>query len=231
MDFSGFDARGYPVVSVREGYGTWAATYEQAVLEELDRPLLERIQTAPWERVGAVADLACGTGRTGAWLAERGITTLDGVDLTPEMLATARARGIYRRLETADMTATPLPAGAYDLVTETLADEHLPQLGPLYTEAARLARSGGHFVLIGYHPFFLLNGVPTHFDRAPGEPVTIRCYIHLLSDHVTTGLTAGFRLMEMREGLVDEAMLAKKPKWRAFANRPISFALVWRKEA
>jgi SAM-dependent methyltransferase len=231
MDFAGFDARGYPVVSVQEGYGAWAKTYEQEVLENLDRPLLERIQRVVWERVREAADLACGTGRTGAWLAQRGVAALDGADLTPEMLSAARARGIYRRLETADMLSTPLPAGSYDLVTESLADEHIAELEPLYAEAARLARAGGYFVLVGYHPFFLLSGVPTHFDRAPGEPVTIRCYVHLLSEHITAGIAAGWRLEEMHEGLVDEAMVAKKPKWRAFANRPVSFVLVWRKDA
>jgi SAM-dependent methyltransferase len=231
VDFAGFDARGYPVVSVQEGYGAWAKTYEQEVLEDLDRPLLERIQRVVWERVREAADLACGTGRMGAWLAQRGVAALDGADLTPEMLSAARARGIYRRLETADMMSTPLPAGSYDLVTESLADEHIAELAPLYAEAARLARAGGYFVLVGYHPFFLLSGVPTHFDRAPGEPVTIRCYVHLLSEHITAGIAAGWRLEEMHEGLVDEAMVAKKPKWRAFANRPVSFVLVWRKDA
>jgi SAM-dependent methyltransferase len=229
MDFAGFDARGYPVVSVQEGYGAWAKTYEQEVLEDLDRPLLERVRGVAWERVREAADLACGTGRTGAWLAQRGVATLDGVDLTPEMLSTARARGIYRGLETADMTSTPLLAVSYDLVTESLADEHIAELAPLYAEAARLARAGGYFVLVGYHPFFLLSGVPTHFDRAPGEPVTIRCYVHLLSEHISAGIGAGWRLEEMHEGLVDDAMVAKKPKWRAFANRPVSFVLVWRK--
>ncbi len=230
MDFAGFDARGYPVVSVQEGYGAWASTYEQGVLEELDRPLLERIRGVQWSNVAEAADLACGTGRTGAWLREHGVDALDGVDLTPEMLDSARARGIYRRLETADMTATPLPAASYDLVTESLGDEHLERVAPLYAEAARLARPGGHFVLIGYHPFFLMNGVPTHFDRAPGEPVTIRCYVHLLSEHVTEGVANGWRLVEMHEKLVDEATLAIKPKWGAYLNRPISFAIVWRKE-
>ncbi len=71
-------------------------------------------------------------------------------------------------------------------------------------------------------------GVPTHFDRAPGEPVTIHSYVHLLSDHVKAAHASGWTLLEMDEGLVDETWLMKKPKWTAYLGLPISFAMVWR---
>jgi hypothetical protein len=71
-------------------------------------------------------------------------------------------------------------------------------------------------------------GVPTHFDRAPGEPVTIRCYVHLLSDHVMAAHAAGWDLLEMDEGLVDDAWLQKKPKLQIYSGLPISFSMVWR---
>lgn len=231
MDFSHFDRRRYPTVAVETGYAQWADTYEETVLDEMDLRLLARVRAVAWDQVASGADLACGTGRIGTWLKQRGVGDLDGVDLTPEMLERARARGLYRRLDAGDMTATPLPPGAYDLVIESLADEHIPAVEPLYREAARLAAPGGHFVIVGYHPFFLMDGVPTHFDRAPGEPVAIQSYVHLLSEHVTAALAHGFALVEMHEGLVDDEWLARKPKWERYRNRPISFVLVWRKGA
>ena len=54
-----------------------------------------------------------------------------------------------------------------------LADEHIVELKPVYCEAARLLSSRGNFVLIGYHPFFLMSGVPTHFHRSSGGAVAI----------------------------------------------------------
>jgi hypothetical protein len=71
--------------------------------------------------------------------------------------------------------------------------------------------------------------VPTHFDRAPGDSITIRSYVHLLSDHVKAARARGFELAEMDEGLVDEACLDKKPKWTGYRGLPISFAMVWRR--
>ena len=35
MDFSQFDARQYPTVSVQQGYREWAQTYEDTVLDIL----------------------------------------------------------------------------------------------------------------------------------------------------------------------------------------------------
>jgi hypothetical protein len=71
-------------------------------------------------------------------------------------------------------------------------------------------------------------GMPTHFDRAPGEPVTIRSYVHLLSDHVKAAQACGWSLLEMEEGVIDETWLRKKPKWEVYFGLPISFAMVWR---
>jgi SAM-dependent methyltransferase len=230
VDHAFYDRRRYPVVDVRQGYSEWVRTYEQTVHDEMDLRLLERLRTVAWQAPGPVLDLACGTGRIGAWLRRRGSPgPLDGVDLTPAMLERARARGLYRLLAVADVAATGLRSGTYALCVQALADEHLPALDPLYAEAARLSKPGGHLVIVGYHSQFLMAGVPTHFDRAPGEPVTIRSYVHLMSDHVRAAHAAGWALAEMDEGLVDEAWLAKKPKWETYRGLPVSFAMVWRR--
>lgn len=229
MDFSHFDERHYPIVEVEEGYREWARTYEDTVLDLMDLRLLARLHTVSWQQLHRMADLACGTSRIGAWLKQQGVGDIDGVDLTAEMLARAADRGVYRHLYRGEVSQTGLPASHYDAVTAVLVDEHLPDLAPLYTEVARMARPGGTFVLVGYHPYFLLSGIPTHFDRAPGQGITIRCYVHLLSDHVRAAHEAGWRLRELEEGRIDEAWVIHKPRWRAYLHRPVSFAWVWHK--
>jgi hypothetical protein len=44
---------------------------------------------------------------------------------------------------------------------------------------------------------------------------------------VSAALGSGFALLEMLEGVIDEAWLAKKPKWEKYAGHPVSFAMVW----
>jgi SAM-dependent methyltransferase len=229
MEHSLYDKRRYPIVGVREGYAEWSRTYEQTVHDEMDIRLLARLRTVDWANARLILDLACGTGRIGAWLRPRCPAALiDGVDVTAEMLALARKTGVYRRLHVADVEATGLPPATYDLCTQALADEHQETLEPLYREARRITTPDGSFVIVGYHPYFLMAGIPTHFDRAPGESVTIRSYVHLLSDHVKAAHAAGWTLVEMDEGLVDQTWLIKKPKWEAYAGLPVSFAMVWR---
>lgn len=231
MDFALFDLRNYPTVDVATGYAEWADTYEETVFDEMDLRLLARIQSVAWHAVRRGADLACGTGRIGVWLRDQGVARVDGVDATPEMLVAARAKGVYEELVAGDMMHSPLADGAYDLVTEVLADEHLAALAPLYAEAARLAAPGGRFVIAGFHPYFLMSGIPTHFHRASGEAVTIRSYVHLFEEHIAAATSAGWTLAEMHEGVVDDEWLARKPKWATYAHRPVSYALVWRATA
>ncbi len=229
MDHSIYDKRKYPIVEVREGYGEWVRTYEQTVQDEMDLRLLERLHTVDWAASRCVLDLACGTGRIGVWLKHRSAAVIDGVDITPEMLEVARGTGVYRSLNVADVSRTGLPAETYDLSIQSLADEHLADLAPLYREVARVTKPGGRFVLVGFHPHFLMVGMPTHFERTPGEPVTIRSYVHLLSDHVKAAHAVGWSLQEMDEGLIDDAWLLKKPKWDVYFGLPVSFSIVWRR--
>jgi len=228
--FADFDARGYRTVDVRTGYREWVPTYEQTVHDEMDLALLEELRTPAWADLSRVADLGCGTGRTAEWLRRHGVSgRIDGVDITPEMLEVARERGAHDSLAEADVAATGLDEGAYDLVIASLIDEHLPELGPLYREAFRIAAPGALFVLVAFHPHFIIaSGMPTHFTTESGEPLAIATHVHLLSDQVAAGLEAGFALAELGEGVIDERWLAVKPKWERFRGHPISAAFAWR---
>jgi SAM-dependent methyltransferase len=230
LDFAAFDERGYRTVDVRTGYREWVPTYEDTVQDVMDIALLDELRTVEWS--GRAADLGCGTGRTAAWLRAHGVEHIDGVDLTPEMLEVARRRGMHDSLREGDVADTGLESGAYDLAIASLVDEHLESLHPLYGEAWRLTARGGAFVLVCFHPHFIMaTGMPTHFTGASGEPLAISTYVHLLSDHVTAGLEAGFALAEMREGVVDDRWIAVKPKWERFRDQPISVAFAWRRPA
>lgn len=228
MEFALFDRRGYPVVSVEAGYGEWAHSYDATVATGLDEPLLNSLTSVDWGKVRRAADLACGTGLTGVWLKNRGVATIHGVDLTQQMLDVAASKHAHEQLLLADVANTALPSSAYELCMLVLADEHLSELGPVYREAARLLAEDGHFVLIGYHPFFLMQGTPTHYHRKDDEPIAIQSYVHLFSEHFDAAGKAGLEVLEFRECVIDEKSLASKPKWREYLNWPVSFALVWR---
>jgi SAM-dependent methyltransferase len=165
--FASFDKRNYRTLAAREGYALWAATYEDTIKRDMDLWLLEELQSVAWNNVKRCADLGCGTGRTAAWLATKGVPLIDGVDATTEMLERARARNVFASLHRADVSDTGLPGATYDLVMTCLVDEHLAEVGPLYAEAARIAQDQAAFALVGFHPFFIMaTGMPTHFEAS-----------------------------------------------------------------
>jgi SAM-dependent methyltransferase len=226
--FADYDRRGYRTVDARTGYGEWVDSYEDTVEDAMDIALLDALRVPDWGGVRRAADLGCGTGRTAAWLRAHGVAAIDGVDVTPEMLARAGERGAHDTLAEADVTDTGLASGAYDLVISSLVDEHLDDLAPFYAEAHRLVAPDGLFVLVSFHPHFIIaSGMPTHFTNAAGEEIAITTNVHLVSDQVSTGLATGWRLAEMRERLVDDEWIALKPSWERHRGLPISAAYVW----
>lgn len=230
MLFEDFDTRGYHSVDVRTGYGEWVEHYDHTVQDAMDIALFDQLTTPNWTSTEHAVDLACGTGRTGAWLRQRGAGHIDGVDLTSGMLHEAQRRGAHDTLVEADVRDTGLPEDTYDLAVTSLADEHLDDLTPLYREAARITSGSALFVLVCVHPHFIMHtGMPTHYNTARGEPVAITTTVHLISDHVRAALDTGWQLAEMREGLIDDIWIAAKPKWAHHRNHPVSLAYVWRR--
>ena len=125
------------------------------------------------------------------------------------------------------MAATGLESDAYDIAVCCLVDEHLADLTPLYAEAARLART---FVLVGFHPHFIMAaGMPTHFDGDDGEPVAIETHVHLLSEHVAAARAAGLALRDLRERVIDDTWIALKPTWARLRDHPVAFAFAWQR--
>ena len=103
---------------VVELYRRWATDYDHDVFESagvigtatIARLLAEHVEY----RTVSVIDLGCGTGAAGVDLAALGFTTIDGVDISAEMLAVAVSKDVYRNVGTADLNALfELPAAPY----------------------------------------------------------------------------------------------------------------------
>ncbi|RTL98462.1 methyltransferase domain-containing protein [Ancylobacter aquaticus] len=89
-------------------------------------------------------DLGCGTGLVGARLVDR-IGRMEGVDLSPNMVAHARRRTIYDALVAGEMVAflRERLAREVDLIFAGDAFCYLDDLAPILTEARRVLEPGG----------------------------------------------------------------------------------------
>jgi predicted TPR repeat methyltransferase len=94
----------------------------------------------------AVLDLGCGTGLAGAAFADMA-AAIDGIDLSPAMIARARDRLLYRHLSVGDLE-TALGAGGadYDLILAADTLVYLGDLAPTLAGAARRLRPDGFFL-------------------------------------------------------------------------------------
>jgi predicted TPR repeat methyltransferase len=92
---------------------------------------------------GRVLDLGCGTGLSG--LALRPLAArLEGVDLSPRMLAEARARGCYDALHEADLLEfLPRRAAAWDAIMAADVLNYLGDLAPVFAAMRHALRPGG----------------------------------------------------------------------------------------
>lgn len=88
-------------------YRDWAQTYDETMLQGLhyqSPQTVARLLAAHLpDRQAAVLDIGCGTGLLGQGLAEHGFGTIDGLDVSPEMMQVAQRRGVYRRFIEADL--------------------------------------------------------------------------------------------------------------------------------
>jgi ubiquinone/menaquinone biosynthesis C-methylase UbiE len=195
-------------MSVREGYAEWSKQYDS---EAKANPLIALEEPPMVALIGDVKgldvlDAACGTGRYALRLAEAGARVC-GVDASEEMLAHARRKatesGIAVDLHHGRLDALPFADESFDLVVSALALCHVPAVGTVMREFARVLRPGGRAVISDFHPFCLLIGWRTCFDR-PEARYWIENHLNLTEAYVHAFLDAGFRLTDLRESVVDE---------------------------
>lgn len=223
LPYAHYDKRSYKTVSVEEGYSVWSQKYGD-FYDCFDIDLFERSPLLAARLPGArIVDLACGTGRVGKWLRASGASAVVGVDRSAEMLAHAVQRDVYERTLIADVTATGLPDASFDGAITSMALCHVADLDAFFREATRLLRPGGWLVTLDYHPIFLFQGIPTHFDPIDGsEPLAIENHVHTLSRFFQLGTGHGFAVREMVERFVDEDWVRSMPKYERYLGLPIT---------
>ena len=165
----------------RDLYAKWAATFEHFL--ETNRYIAARhvaeifSERSPY-RGGAVLDAGCGTGRVGLELSRLGVAPIDGIDISPEMLAEARTlsrpdgEAVYRDLVVADLTGIiDVESDNYSGVLSCGAFTH-GHLGPdALAELLRVARPGAAGVIAVNSSIFDAKGFRDRFERYAADGV------------------------------------------------------------
>jgi ubiquinone/menaquinone biosynthesis C-methylase UbiE len=220
---------------VEDGYTQWAPVYDRPnPAIEGEQPVVHRmLEELP---VGVALDAACGTGRHAAKLAELGHAVI-GVDTTEAMLDIARTKVPDADFRRGRLEALPLDDASVDVVTCSLALTHVPDLGPVMQEFARVLRPGGTAVLSDMHPFNTMTGGGiagwASDDITKGIPYVVNL-VHQVSDYIDAFSAAGLSIVACVEPRFGDTQLEGVPSYplypdasrQAFAGLP--YLLVWR---
>lgn len=101
--------------STRALYDDWAASYEAEVAANgyaTPGRCAEALKACIDDLADPILDFGCGTGLSGLALRLAGFETIDGVDLSAEMLDEARDKNVYRHLDQIEADQ-PLPCNDY----------------------------------------------------------------------------------------------------------------------
>jgi ubiquinone/menaquinone biosynthesis C-methylase UbiE len=117
------------------------------LLDDLEVEIVER-----YGRGRSVLEVGCGTGlllrRIAAFASHA-----RGVDLSPGMLARARARGLH--VDLASATALPFADASFDVACSFKVLPHVRAVDRALAEMARVVRPGGHLLVELYNPMSL----------------------------------------------------------------------------
>jgi ubiquinone/menaquinone biosynthesis C-methylase UbiE len=139
---------------IARAYDTVAGAYAEHFGGELDhkpvdRALLAMLAEEAIARGLPVADLGAGPGHVAAWLDRRGARAI-AVDLSPEMVAQASARGV--EAHAGDLRDLPLSDASLGAAAMLYAIVHLDasELPAVFAEARRVLAPGAR-VLVSFH--------------------------------------------------------------------------------
>jgi SAM-dependent methyltransferase len=147
---------------------------------QLDSPaLLSMLGELKSQRI---LEIGCGAGSLAALLAERGVASYLGVDLSSEMISIARQRVQTRGFEFRAMNVErdPLPSSEFNAIVSALTFHFLEDLSSVLHKVLASLASGGQLVFSVRHPIRTCNPagldgdglgweVRSYFDEGPRE--------------------------------------------------------------
>lgn len=174
-------------------YDRWAETYDDEVTDEAQNYVAPSLVAEAAIRYGLsngsknsiVLDAGCGTGLVGVALGAAKAKAIDGIDLSPAMLAEARKTGVYRDLSVADMNAPIAKADeTYDVVS-CVGTFTLGHVGPdpALRELIRVTKTNGIVVSTILEEIWVPGGFQAEVEKLKAEG-SIKVLTEELIDYV-----------------------------------------------
>jgi len=186
--------------NVIECYDRTASNYAEKFLHELNYKHLDRIllQAFASENIGKgkLIDLGCGPGQTTKFLFDCGLTDVEGIDISPKMVAIARDINPQVQFKKGDILNLDYPDGSFGSAIAFYSIVHFDyeQIKTAFKEIKRVLRDDGQF-LFSFH----VGESTVHLDTFLDHKVNIDFYFFDAAKIKAFVLESGFELIDMIE--------------------------------
>ncbi len=192
-------------METRQAYNQWSQTYDTVENKTRDleaKALRESIVTdTPLD----ILEIGCGTGKNTEWLLMKA-KHLVGADFSAEMLAKAEKKITAGNVDFQQMDLREdwnFAENSFDLITCSLALEHIENIDFVFGQASKVLRSGGQFYIGELHPFKQYQGSKARFEIDSGV-FELECFVHHVSEFFEVAKTNNFDCAELKEWFDDE---------------------------
>ena len=186
MKFPWSNKKIVPLLSPREGYDRWAASYntESNPIKNLSNELIGNL--LPDVKNKSVLDAGCGTGYFCQWAHERNAAAITGIDFSPAMIELAKKNCPSAIFQCVDISSEPLMKEEFDIVIFALVLGHIQNIKPALGNLTAALKPGGTFVITDFHPYLTLRDAKRTFKDAAGKLFEVQHYLHLFQDIIQT---------------------------------------------
>src|SRR5688500_5810755 len=187
-------------MGIQKAYDDWSETYDTD--ENLSRDLDQKVTREALAdlHLTSILEIGCGTGKNTAFLSHIG-ESIHAVDFSQGMIEKAKEKVLAENVRFTMMDISEkwiFENQSFDLIVCNLVLEHIEDLSFVFSEAARVLKEKGRFLINELHPFKQYEGRKARFYRDE-EIIEVDAFVHHLSDFYNAATTNGLTLVKLNE--------------------------------
>lgn len=184
----------------QQAYNAWSETYDTIQNKTRDIEAKALRESLVGQEKSDILEIGCGTGKNTEWLVRKA-KNLVAADFSAEMLAKARAKIRASNVEFQQFDLRDewkFSENQFDLITCSLALEHIENIDFVFRQASKILRADGLFYIGELHPFKQYQGTKARFETGSGV-YELECFVHQVSDFFEAGKNNSFECVEIKE--------------------------------